>query len=418
MKGKYQHINDLDITENGVLKLLKGQNPSKAPGPDNITQRILKELADDIAPILTEIFDHSYQTGEIPSIWRTANICPIFKKGEKFEAVNYRPVSLTCISCKIMEHIITSHIMNHADANNIMYPMQHGFRRGLSCETQLIEFIDDVTINMDKGKQTDCLIMDFSKAFDKVSHSLLIHKLDHYGIRGKTNAWIRSFLSNRKQSVVVEGEMSSEVPVDSGVPQGSVLGPSLFLYYINDMPEGLSSSSTVRLFADDIVVYMAITSDIDAEKLQDGLNKLAEWEIRWLMKFHPEKCNLLSITKNRNVIKTDYIPHGHKLEHIKSAKYLGVELTSDMKWTSHVNNICAKANKTIGFLKRNINISNKSIKEKAYKSLVRPTVEYASAAWNPHQKGDIQKLEMIQRRAARFVQNRYHITSSVSDMIR
>ena len=417
MKGKYQHINDLDITENGVRKLLKGLNPSKAPGPDNITPRILKELADDIAPILTEIFDHSYQTGEIPSIWRTANICPIFKKGKKFEAVNYRPVSLTCISCKIMEHIITSHIMNHADANNIMYPLQHGFRRGLSCETQLIEFIDDVTINMDKGKQTDCLIMDFSKAFDKVSHSLLIHKLDHYGIRGKTNAWIRSFLSNRKQSVVVEGEMSSEVPVDSGVPQGSVLGPSLFLYYINDMPEGLSSSSTVRLFADDTVVYMAITSDIDAEKLQDDLNKLAEWEIRWLMKFHPEKCNVLSITKNRNVIKRDYILHGHKLEHIKSAKYLGVELTSDMKWTSHVNNICAKANKTIGFLKRNINISNKSIKEKAYKSLVRPTVEYASAAWNPHQKGDIQKLEMIQRRAARFVQNRYHNTSSVSDMI-
>ena len=163
MKGKYQHINDLDITENGVRKLLKGLKPSKAPGPDNITPRILKELQDDIAPILTEIFDHSYQTGEIPSIWRTANICPIFKKGKKFEAVNYRPVSLTCISCKIMEHIITSHIMNHADANNIMYPLQHGFRRGLSCETQLIEFIDDVTINMDKGKQTHCLIMDFQR---------------------------------------------------------------------------------------------------------------------------------------------------------------------------------------------------------------------------------------------------------------
>ena len=210
--------------------------------------------------------------------------------------------------------------------------------------------------------------------------------------------------------------MSSEVPVDSGVPQGSVLGPSLFLYYINDIREGLSSSSTVRLFADDTVVYMAITSDIDVEKLQDDLNKLAEWGIRWLMKFRPEKCNVVSITKNRNVIKRDYILHGQKLEHIKSAKYLSVELTSEMKWTSHVNNIGAKANKTIDFLKRKINISNKSIKEKTYKSLVRPTVEYASGAWNPHQKGDIQKLEMIQRRAARFVHNRYMFYGRYGDL--
>ena len=185
MKGNYKPIEDLDITANGVLKLLKGLNTSKAPGPDNITPRVLKELASEIAPILTVIFNHSYQTGEVPLVWKSANICPIYKKGKKFEAVNYRPVSLTCISCKIMEHIITSHIMNHADRNRIMYPLQHGFRRGLSCETQLIEFIDDVTINLDKGKQTDCLIMDFSKAFDKVSHSLLIHKLNHYGITGR-----------------------------------------------------------------------------------------------------------------------------------------------------------------------------------------------------------------------------------------
>ena len=181
------------------------------------------------------------------------------------------------------------------------------------------------------------------------------------------------------------------------------------------MPEGLSS--TVRLFADDTVVYMTITSDADADKLQSDLDKLADWENKWLMKFHPEKCNVLTITKNRKVIKRDYVLHGHRLEHITSAKYLGVRLTSDMKWTQHINNVCAKANSTIGFLKRKININNRDIKEKAYKSLVRPTVEYASAAWNPYQKTDIQKIEMIQRRAARFVQNRYHNTSSVTEML-
>ena len=175
-----------------------------------------------------------------------------------------------------MEHIITSHIMKHADTHNILYPLQHGFRKGLSCETQLIEFVDDITRNIDAGKQTDCLIMDFSKAFDKVTHSLLQHKLDHYDIRGKTGEWIKTFLSDRSQSVVIEGESSDKIPVESGVPQGSVLVPSLFLFYINDMPEGITSK--VRLFADDTIAYLTISSDQDARTLQSDLDKLTKWE--------------------------------------------------------------------------------------------------------------------------------------------
>ena len=214
----------------GVEKLLSKLNPTKAAGPDNITPRVLQELAPFIAPILTVIFKISYESGTIPAIWKTANICPVFKKGKKIEAINYRPISLTCISCKLMEHIITSYIMKHDDTHNILYPLQHGYRKGLSCETQLIEFVDDITRNIDAGKQTDCLIMDFSKAFDKVSHSLLQHKLDHYGISGKTGEWIKTFLSDRSQSVVIEGESSDKIPVESGVPQRSVLDPSLFLF--------------------------------------------------------------------------------------------------------------------------------------------------------------------------------------------
>jgi hypothetical protein len=166
----------------------------------------LKELAPFIAPILIVIFK-IYESGAIPAIWKTANICPVFKKGEIFEAINYKPISPTCISCKLIEHIITSHIMKHADTHTILYPLQHGFRKGLSCETQLIEFVDDITRNIDAGtgRQTECLIIDLSKALDKVSHSLLQHKLDHYGIRGKTGEWIKTFLSDRSQSVVIEG---------------------------------------------------------------------------------------------------------------------------------------------------------------------------------------------------------------------
>ena len=186
---------DLVISENGILKLLQKLNPNKAAGPDDIKPRILKELATHIAPILYVIFGVSLDTGVVPRDCRCANVSPVYKKGEKYIAENYRSISLTCICCKLMEHIVTSHIMNHADNNSILYPLQHGFRSKRSCETQLVEFVEDITCNMAAGKQTDILIMDFSKAFDKVCHSLLVHKLRHYGIRGKVNQWIGNFLS-------------------------------------------------------------------------------------------------------------------------------------------------------------------------------------------------------------------------------
>jgi hypothetical protein len=222
-----------------------------------------------------------------------------------------------------MEHIITSHIMGHADRNNILYPLQHGFRSKRSCETHLIEFIDETSNNMASEKQTDVLIMDFSKAFDKVSHSLFVHKLEHYGIRGKTNNWIKNFLHDRSQTVVVDGVTSDYISVDSGVPQGSVLGPSLLLFYINDMPQGLKS--TVRLFADDTIA------------LQTDLNKLGIWKKKWKMEFHPGKCNVLTISRKPNPIKYNYSLHGRTLESVESAKYLGCLISSDLRWTKHIN---------------------------------------------------------------------------------
>jgi hypothetical protein len=153
--------------------------------------------------------------------------------------------------------------------------------------------------------------------------------------------------------------------VESGVPQKSVLGPSLFLYYINDMPENIKS--TVRLFADDTIVYLTITSDVDRVRLQEDLDRLAHWEQTWKISFHPEKCNIMSITKKlkRNPLTNCYILHGHQLEQVQSAKYLGVSITSDMKWSEHIANICKKANNTLSFLRRNLNISNSNLKEKA-----------------------------------------------------
>jgi hypothetical protein len=411
----YPPMPDIHITRNGVEKLLSQLNPNKACGPDGLKPRILKELANEISPILCLIFNNSIDTGEVPTDWRTAYVSPIYKKGAKYNPENYRPISLTCICCKLLEHIVVSAIMSHADNHDILYPLQHGFRKHRSCETQLLEFVDDITNNLEKSAQTDILVMDFAKAFDKVSHNLLVHKLSHYGIVGNTNRWIYNFLTDRTQTVVLEGEKSDCVPVQSGVPQGSVLGPSLFLFYINDMPVDIDS--TVRLFADDTIAYLAIKSNSDCLTLQKDLDKLSAWEKKWKMAFHPDKCNVLSITRNKKVIKHQYILHNQILKHTDKATYLGVTIQSNFKWQSHINNICNKANKTLGFLKRNLNINSICIKEQAYKSLVRPTLEYACSVWDPYVIGDISSIEKVQRRAARYVTSRYRNTSSVGEML-
>ena len=184
---------------------------------------------------------------------------------------------------------------------------------------------------MNNGKQTDVIVMDFAKAFDKVGHRRLIEKMKYYGVGGKTNKWMEDFLAGRSQKVVLDGEKSYNADVLSGVPQGSVLGPCLFLFYINDMPEGLHQETTVRLFADDTIAYLAVTNNQDAEKLQEDLTKLEKWEQTWQMKFHPDKCQVLTITRKKKPIHFDYVLHGHKLEHVQTAKYLGVTISHDMR---------------------------------------------------------------------------------------
>ena len=411
----YPCMENIEITENGVLKLLNSLKVHKAAGPDKITARVLKQLASVISPILTTIYKRSYETGEIPQDWRSADITPVYKKGKKSDPANYRPISLTSIPCKLLEHIVTSAIMKHGKQHNILYDLQHGFRDKRSCESQLIGFIDDVVNAVHGGNQTDVIVMDFSKAFDKVSHCLLVDKLRRYGIQGHTNRWIRNWLSDRKQTVVLDGERSYTASVRSGVPQGSVLGPCLFLYYINDIPENVQSK--VRLFADDTIMYLAFKDKKKTSSLQKDLDKLAEWESKWQMAFHPEKCQVISISRRRSVYRNKYYLHGHILSHVDSAKYLGVTITSDLNWNKHIDNITRKANNTLSFLKRNLQINNTTLKATAYQTLVRPQVEYASSVWDPYTKKNVDRIEMIQHRAARYVLNRYNNTSSVTNML-
>lgn len=315
-----------------------------------------------------------------------------------------------------MEHIVTKHIISHLENNNILYDLQHGFRHSRSCETQLLSFVQELHTSNNKNIQTDLIIMDFAKAFDKVSHKHLLYKLNYYGINGNIHNWISAFLSNRTQTVVLDGKSSNTVPVTSGVPQGTVLGPALFLIYINDLPEYLSHSK-VRLFADDSIIYCPVKSASDCDKLQADIEAAARWEQDWLMAFHPDKCQVLSVTTKLKPLTYDYKLHNHILEKVTSAKYLGLTLQSNLKWNKHIDEITSKGNKMLGFLKRNLKTSNKEIKSQAYRALVRPKLEYSCTVWDPQSHESIHKIEMVQRRAARYVHNNYHNTSSVTNMI-
>ena len=406
---------EFTISTNGVLKLLHDLNPSKAPGPDAVRPLVLRELREVLAPMLQTIFARSLETGEVPDDWRRANVVPIFKKGCKNSPANYRPVSLTCICSKVMEHIMVSQINKHLDLHNILVANQHGFRAQRSCETQLVEFLHELHTSLGAKAQVDAVVMDFSKAFDKVAHNRLIFKLSGYGIQGRNLRWIKSFLGGRTQVVVVEGEKSDPVPVTSGVPQGSVLGPVLFLLYINDITSGISSS--IRLFADDTIIYRSIMSRDDHLKLQSDLARLEKWSRDWQMEFHPSKCNIMTVSRSRKISLANYELYGQVLDRVKQIKYLGVTITSDLRWNTHVSKIKAGANTTMRFLKRNLRVSSPALKTSAYFTFVRPKLEYASSVWDPHTIKNINSLEMIQRQAARWVLGRFHNRSSVSEML-
>ena len=406
---------DFSIDCKGVEKLLAELNPHKAQGPDNIPPNFLKCCAKELSPSLTLIFQASLEQGKVPDDWKQALVTPLFKKGDRTAPENYRPISLTSVCCKLMEHIIHSQVMHHLDKHNALCDQQHGFRKRRSCESQLILTLQDLAKGIEEGEQIDAVLLDFSKAFDKVPHQRLLYKINHYGVHGATLRWIESFLSGRTQQVVVEGQSSPSAPVTSGVPQGSVLGPLLFLLYINDMPSRVTS--TTRLFADDSLLYCKIKTVEDTRTLQEDLRKLEQWESDWQMQFNPGKCEVIRISRRKNLIQATYQIHQQDLSVVENGRYLGVTLNNKLSWNPHVDSVTKKANNSLAFLRRNLARCPTKIKAQCYQTLVRPILEYASPVWDPHTNSNINKLEAVQRRAARFVTGDYRTTSSTTDML-
>lgn len=397
-------LEEISFTEETVKKKLDKLKISKSPGPDSIHPRVLNELADIIAKPLSIIFETSVTESRLPEDWKCANITAIHKKGDRKVAGNYRPVSLTCIACKLLETIIREHIMNHMKRNKLFSTQQFGFISGRSTVLQLLQVIDKWTEILDRGGCIDITYMDFMKAFDKVPHKRLLHKLKMYKIGEKYTKWLEAFLIGRKQRVIVNNESSSWRDVTSGIPQGSVMGPVLFVLYINDLPESAAYNSDTFLYADDTKIFREINSVNDCEDLQTDIFALHKWSEKWLLRFHPEKCKTMRIGNS----KTEKYSYRLKetlpaMDYVENEKDIGVVIDNCLSFKDHILEKVNKSNSIMGVINRTYEYLDTTSFKLLYTALVRPHIEYANQVWSPQLKKYIDMVENVQRRATRVI---------------
>jgi ribonucleases P/MRP protein subunit RPP40 len=394
-------ITDVRISAKDVKNKIKGLREDAATGPDGIGPLLLKRLSNELAEPLARVMRASLKDGAVPEDWRTANVTPIFKKGKQSDPENYRPVSLTSVSCRIMESVVKDHIVKHLDKHGLVKKTQHGFTRGRSCASNLLSFLEKATAALDNGDSVDVIYLDFTKAFDTVPHERLKKKLKAHGIDGKLLAWIAAWLDGRRQRVVLNGCESTWERVLSGVPQGSVLGPLLFLIFINDLDAAAGIAEWILKFADDTKAARVINSEEDRRSLQVMLDRLVGWSEMWGMRFNVKKCKVMHLGRKNN--KYDYEMAGQKLDTTKEEKDLGVIICDNLKTAAQ----CAKAAKTaqsvLGQISRAFQYRDKVVFMQLYKQYVRPHLEFAVQAWSPHNAADIEVLEKVQRKAVGMV---------------
>ena len=351
----------------------------------------------------------SIRNGELPVDWKSSNITPVHRKGSKCLPSNYRPISLTSIVVKTLERIIHSRIYEYLTSNNLLSPIQHGFRTRHSCQTQLLDTINDWSKVINDGSSTHAVFLDFSKAFDTVPHNRLLLKLENCGIKGHLLKWFEKFLTGRRQRVCINHCVSTWSMVSSGVPQGSILGPLLFIIYINDIGSNLTSKT--KLFADDCVLYRKVNTPKDPDILQRDLEKLAQWSNEWQLRFNISKCKVMCISNRKSSPATNYLINNTPLEWVESFKYLGVFIDRRLSWKEQVNYSVSKATKVLNLLRRNLHHSTKQAKAKVYTTLVRPHLEYSVPVWSPHLKSNKAKLENVQKRASRWIEAKWDWTN-------
>ena len=394
------------IQDDEVLDALAELKPSSSPGPDGVPAIVLIKCAATLVHPIKLLLTKSIQEKNVPTFYKSSHVCPLFKKGDRSKAENFRPISKTSHIIKTHERILRKKLVSYFECNSLFSLNQHGFRAGRNTLTQLLQHFDAINEGLVNNIDTDSIYLDYEKAFDKVDHSLLLAKLLRYQLPDLFVAWISSFLSNRTQTIVVGGMQSRPECVISGVPQGSVLGPSLFLIFINDI-EMCLTGSTIGFFADDTRISSQISTHPDMQVLQNDLNSVILWSEKNNMKLHSKKFDLMihragpvglscELPFHYNV-SSYQLPDHSTLFETMDLRDLGIQVSASGSWTNHINNIVEKAKGVSAWVCSVFKSRHKEVMITLFKSIIRSHLEYCCPVWNPQNIADIKKLEDVQK---------------------
>ena len=395
-----EKLETIIFTELNVRDAIDELAPEAAGGPDGIPAVLLKKCRDSLSEPLAILWNKSLETGEIPPIFKLAFVTPVHKLGSsRSKAENYRPVSLTSHLVKTFERVIKQSLQNFLEFNLKLNENQHGFRSKRSCLSQLLAHYDEVLKGLEEGHNVDTIYLDFSKAFDKVDLGLLCEKMKKMGICGKLGVWIHHFLTGRKQIILANGSKSSSSDMVSGVPQGTVLGPMLFLIMINDLNDVISDS-IMSLFADDTRVSRIIKSEEDLEELQADLDRVYQWQSQNNMLFNSKKFELLRYGKNEELktISNYMTPDCDDIIEVKNVlRDLGVQMNDQANFDDHVDKVCSKVSQKAGWILRTFACRQTTFMKLMWKSLLQGHIDYASQLYQPLQSNNLERIETLQR---------------------
>ena len=391
-------INDINITETVIKRILSKLKTNSAPGPDRLPPIFYSKTSSSISFPLCIIFRTFIDLKNLPAEWKKSIVTPKFKKGNPSVPSNYRPIALTCTCCKVLESIISGELNDYLLEHNLISKTQHGFLKRHSTTTNLLESLHDLTLSLSNHKSVIIATIDFQRAFDSISHSKLIHKLKSYGISGNLLFWLQSFLTARTQCVRVGSALSNTCSVSSGVPQGSVVGALLFLLFINDISDNFDNSITTKLFADDLKIYTDITFPTSTTSFQNHLNLFHSWSLTWQLGISYSKCNILQLGAH---YLTQECPalliSDHIITQTSTITDLGIQFDDKLKFTNHIHDITNRAYQRSNMIFRCFLSKDTSTLIRAYKTYVRPLLEYNSVIWSPSQIGLINSIESVQR---------------------